>query len=583
MRLSQYLLPTLRETPADAEIASHRLMLRAGMIRKLASGLYSLLPLGLRVQQRIEGIIREEMEAAGAQELLMPLVQPAELWRESGRWEAFGPELLRITDRHDREFALGPTHEEVITDLIRREVRSYRELPLNLYQIQTKFRDETRPRFGVMRAREFTMKDGYSFEADASSLDRTYQAMFDAYTRIFRRLGLRFRAVQAATGAMGGSVSHEMHVLAESGEDELVFCPACDYAANVELAEAAPPEGERPAAGQPLETTDTPGAYTIAAVSAQLDVPASRTVKTLLAEGRHGPVALVVRGDHELNEDKAAGLEALGGELHFLDEHRIRDLTGAAPGSIGPVGLAEAGIAVVADPEAARLADFVCGANADDRHHTGVNWGRDLPEPETAPLRLVGKGEPCPRCRTPLDGARGIEVGHVFQLGTKYAEALGATYLDDNGREHPLHMGCYGIGVSRLVAAAIEQSHDEGGIVWPEPIAPFDVVVIPINKKKSDRVAEAAEYLYAELRAAGYEVLYDDREERPGVLFNDADLIGIPHRLVVGEKGLDRGVYEYKARTAADAVDAPADDIVDWLWRRMGTVGPVASPDHGDQ
>ncbi|KPV40273.1 proline--tRNA ligase [Thiohalorhabdus denitrificans] len=572
MRLSQYLLPTLRETPADAEIVSHQLMLRAGMIRRLAAGLYSWLPLGYRVVQRVEQVVREEMNAAGAQEVLMPVVQPAELWEESGRWDNFGPELLRIKDRHDRDFALGPTHEEVITDLIRGEVRSYRQLPLNLYQIQTKFRDEIRPRFGVMRAREFVMKDGYSFEADEASLDRTYEAMFEAYGRIFSRLGLDFRPVRARTGAIGGSVSHEFHVLAESGEDEIASCPSCGYAANVELAEAAAPETERPAPGEELRTVDTPGAYTIAAVSAMLDVPADRTVKTLFAEGRHGPVALVLRGDHELNEDKAAAHPALGGECHFLDGHRVKQLAGAEPGSVGPVGLDVEKVTVVADREAAVLADFVCGANRDDQHLMGVNWNENLPEPQAADLRMVVKGDPCPECRTPMDTTRGIEVGHIFKLGAKYSESLGATYLDADGREHPMLMGCYGIGVSRIVAAAIEQNHDDAGIRWPEAIAPFDVALIAINKKKSQRVADAAEAVYAELREAGYEVLYDDRDERPGIQFNDADLIGIPHRLVVGDKGLDRGVYEYKARTAAESEDAPADGLLEFLRTRAGDV-----------
>jgi len=571
MRLSRFFLPTLRETPADAEIVSHQLMLRAGMIRKLAAGLYSWLPLGLRVEQRVEQVVREEMNAAGAQEVLMPVVQPAELWQESGRWSDFGPELLRVSDRHEREFALGPTHEEVITDLVRDELRSYRQLPVNLYQIQTKFRDETRPRFGVMRAREFTMKDGYSFEADEASLDATYEAMFAAYTRIFERLGLDFRAVQAPTGAIGGSVSHEFHVLAESGEDEIAFCPECGYAANVELAELPQPEGARPAPNDTLQTADTPGAYTIAAVSALLHVPADRTVKTLFAKGRHGPVALVLRGDHELNEDKAAIHPALGGECHFLDPYEIRGIAGAEPGSVGPVGLNTEHVTVIADQDAALLADFVCGANRDDQHFLGVNWGVDLPEPEVADVRFAGKGDPCPRCRSGLDTARGIEVGHVFKLGTKYSEALGATYLDADGREQPLVMGCYGIGVSRVVAAAIEQNHDDGGIRWPEALAPFQVVVIPINKKKSQRVADAAEALYAELQAAGIDVLFDDREERPGVLFNDADLVGIPHRLVVGEKGLDRGIYEYKARTADTAEDAPMEEVLTFLRQRMET------------
>jgi prolyl-tRNA synthetase len=569
MRVSRYHLPTLKETPASAEIASHQLMLRAGMIRPLAAGLYSWLPLGLRVLQRVEAIIREEMTRAGAQEVLLPVVQPAELWEESGRWDTFGPELLRFLDRHERGFALGPTHEEVITDLVRDEIRSYRQLPVNLFQIQTKFRDETRPRFGVMRAREFAMKDGYSFEPDTASLDATYRAMFEAYSRIFRRLGLDFRVVEARTGAIGGSESHEFHVLAEAGEDEVVSCGHCGYAANVELAERREPAGPPPAPEMEQRTVDTPGAHTIAAVSAQLDIPAHHVVKTLFAEGRHGPVALVLRGDHELNEDKAAALPALGGELHFLDPHRIHELAGAEPGSVGPVGLDPDRVPVIADPDAAMLADFACGANEADRHIVGVNWGRDLPDPAVADLRFTQQGDPCPRCGTPLDAARGIEVGHIFKLGTKYSEALGATYLDDAGREHPMVMGCYGIGVSRIVAAAIEQCHDDAGIRWPEALAPFDLVIIPINKKKSERVATAAEALYQRLSEAGYAVLYDDREERPGVLFNDAELIGIPHRLVVGEKGLDRGVLEYKARGAEEPEDAPADAILEFLGQRI--------------
>ncbi len=576
MRLSHYFLPTLRETPTEAEIISHRLMLRAGMIRRLAAGLYSWLPLGLRVQQQVEKIVREEMTAAGAQELLMPIVQPAELWRESGRWDSFGPELLRFRDRHNRDFALGPTHEEVITDLVRREVHSYRQLPFNLYQIQTKFRDETRPRFGVMRAREFTMKDGYSFEADEDSLDRTYRIMFEAYGRIFSRLGLDFRAVEARTGAMGGTVSHEFHVLADSGEDDLVYCDKCGYAANVELAELPSPSGARCPPEQALRLVDTPGAYTIATVSQALGIEAHCTVKTLFVHGQNGPVALILRGDHELNEDKASTHPALGADWRFMEPAEITQLTGAHPGSIGPVGLDPDRITVLADQYAAILVDFVCGANRDDQHLRGVNWGRDLPEPVSGDLRLATAGDPCPHCESPLESAHGIEVGHIFKLGTKYSEALATSYLDSAGREQPLLMGCYGIGISRVVAAAIEQNHDDQGISWPDAIAPFELILIPINKKKSHRVAQMAEDLYGDLLAEGFDVLYDDREERPGVLLNDADLIGVPHRLVIGDKGLDKGVIEYKARAAEATEEIPVDRIQAFLrgqWDKKGAAG----------
>ena len=567
MRLSQYLLPTLRETPADAEIASHRLMLRAGMIRRLASGLYSLLPLGLRVQQRIEGIIREEMEAAGAQELLMPLVQPAELWEESGRWANFGPELLRVRDRHEREFALGPTHEEVITDLIRGEVRSYRELPLNLFQIQTKFRDETRPRFGVMRAREFTMKDGYSFEADADSLDRTYRVMFDAYRRIFRRLGLRFRAVEAATGAMGGSVSHEMHVMAESGEDELVFCPACDYAANVELAPVLPPEDTRPAPAGAMTRVDTPGVRTMEDLEETLDVPLSRCVKTLLVAGTDEPVVgLLLRGDHDLNELKAERHPAVAEPLTMAQPDAVRKATGCGPGSVGPVGLE---IPLIADQAVVPLADFVCGANQEEQHLVNVNWLRDLPEPETADLREARAGDASPDGQGHLNMARGIEVGHIFQLGTGYSEAMGATVLDDSGSSRPVQMGCYGIGVSRVVAAAIEQNHDDRGIIWPEAIAPFTVAVVGINMHKSEAVATTAERIYQALLDAGVDAVLDDRDARPGVKFADMELIGAPHRIAVGDRSLEHGCVEYQGRRDAQSEEIAVDDAVAHIRARM--------------
>ncbi len=573
MRTSRFLLATLREDPAEAETTSHRLMLRAGLIRQLARGIYHWLPLGLRVLRRVERIVREEMDRAGAQELLMPMVQPAELWQASGRWDEYGAELLRLKDRHERDFCLGPTHEEVITDLVRREIRSYRQLPAHFYQIQTKFRDEIRPRFGVMRAREFLMKDAYSFHLNEASLMETYRQMHATYARIFTRLGLEFRAVEADVGAIGGRASHEFHVLAEAGEDTIALCDRCDYAANIELAEALAPFGPRPApAGAPLQTVDTPGQRSIEEVSRFLGVAPSRTVKTLLVKGAGGgAVALVLRGDHELNEVKAAKLPQVARPVTFLTPPQVELAAGAAPGSIGPVGLE---IPVIADASAARLADFVCGANVDGKHYVNVNWGRDCAEPEVADLRKVVAGDPCPRsqtqgCRGRLVIRRGIEVGHIFQLGVKYSARLGATVLDETGRELPMPMGCYGIGVSRIVAAAIEQNHDERGIVWPEPIAPFDVALVPIGYHQSERVRETAEALYRELTAAGLEVLLDDRDERAGVIFADMDLIGIPHRLVVGEKGLGRGVIEYKARREKTPTDVPLAQGATFLRERL--------------
>ncbi|MFZ5621272.1 MAG: proline--tRNA ligase [Pseudomonadota bacterium] len=559
MRTSRFPLATLKEVPADAEVVSHKLMLRAGMIRKVAAGVYNWLPLGLKVLRKVEAIVREEMDRAGALEVLMPSVQPAELWQESGRWAMYGPELLRIRDRHDREFCYGPTHEEVITDLARRELKSYKQLPVNFYQIQTKFRDEVRPRFGVMRAREFLMKDAYSFHADQASLEETYQVMFDTYTRIFTRLGLKFRPVQADTGSIGGAVSHEFHVLADSGEDAIAFSDASGYAANVELAEAVAPAGARPAATQTMARVATPGARSIEEVSGFLKVAPSQCAKTLLVQGaKEGTVvALVVRGDHELNTIKAEKHPAVASPFAFASDAQVKAATGAAPGSVGPVGLK---IPVIADRAAAHLADFVCGANEDGQHLTGVNWGRDLPEPEVADLRNVVPGDPSPDGQGILAIARGIEVGHIFQLGTKYSEALNARVLDENGRESVMIMGCYGIGVSRVVAAAIEQNHDDKGILWPEPIAPFKVALLPMGMKKSYRVAEACEKLYAEFQAAGIEVLFDDRDARPGVMFADMELIGIPHRVVVGEKNLDAGVVEYK-RGRAEAELVPLDQI----------------------
>jgi prolyl-tRNA synthetase len=566
MRLSSYPINTLRDVPADAEVVSHQLMLRAGLIRRLAAGLYTWLPLGLRVLRKVEAIIREEMNRAGAIELLMPTVQPAELWQESGRWEQFGPELLRMSDRHDRPYCYGPTHEEVITDLARRELKSYRQLPVNFYQIQTKFRDQIRPRFGVMRAREFTMKDAYSFHLDAASLEQGYQATHDAYSRIFTRMKLRFRAVRADTGSIGGSASQEFHVLADSGEDAIAFSDGDEYAANLEMAEAVPPSGTRPAPSAARALVQTPNVRTIAELTAFLAVDASRCVKTLLVEGSDGGVvALVVRGDHELNAVKAQKLPGVLAPLRMASPEQVRAAAGCEPGYIGPVGL---GLKVYSDHAAAHLADFVCGANERDAHLTGVNWGRDLPEPERVDIRNVVAGDPSPSGRGVLGIARGIEVGHIFQLGSKYSAAMNAAVLDEQGKSTVMFMGCYGIGVTRVVAAAIEQNHDDKGIIWPEPIAPFQVSLIPINLQKSERVRETAERLYAELQAAGLEVLYDDRDARPGVKFADDELLGIPHRIVVGDKGLDRGVLEYKPRSGDGAADVPVDAVLQFLLER---------------
>ncbi len=563
MRISQFPLSTLKETPSDAEIISHQLMLRAGMIRRLAAGIYTWLPLGLRVLRKVEQIVREEMDRAGALELLMPAVQPAELWQESGRWEQYGPELLRIQDRHHRDFCFGPTHEEVITDLIRHEIKSYRQLPVTYYQIQTKFRDEIRPRFGVMRAREFLMKDAYSFHLDEASLQKTYGQMLEAYSRIFQRLGLVFRAVRAATGAIGGKLSHEFHVLAESGEDAIAFSSEGDYAANMELAEAPAPAGERPAPAAPMQAVDTPGRYTIDDVARYLGVTPQQCVKTLLVQGAEGGlVALVLRGDHELNPIKAEKLEAVAVPLTFASAEQVLEALGASPGSLGPVGMS---IEVIADPAAAHLADFVCGANRDDKHLTGVNWGRDLPEPRTADIRNVVEGEASPEGRGTLCITRGIEVGHIFQLGRKYSETMGAAVLDEAGRSVVMTMGCYGIGVSRIVAAAIEQNHDARGIAWPEAIAPFEVAVLPVNAGKSPRVREDGETLYRELREAGMDVLLDDREVRPGVMFADMELIGLPHRIVVSDRGLEAGTVEYKGRRDAEPTHVPRDQLVEFL------------------
>ncbi|RCX28408.1 proline--tRNA ligase [Thioalbus denitrificans] len=569
MRTSRLLLATLKETPADAEVISHKLMLRAGMIRKLAAGLYTWLPLGLRVLRKVETIVREEMDRAGAQEVLMPAVQPAELWQESGRWEDMGAEMLRLKDRHQREFCFGPTHEEVITDLIRNELRSYKQLPANFYQIQTKFRDERRPRFGVMRAREFLMKDAYSFHLDMASLEETYRVMHEAYCRIFDRIGLTYRPVLADTGAIGGSGSHEFHVLADSGEDAIAFSDASDYAANVELAEALAPAQARPAPGAGMATVDTPEQHTIEEVSAFLDVPPGQTLKTLVVRGDSAEaplVALVLRGDHELNAIKAGKLTAVADPLEFAADADIRAALGCGVGSLGPVGLA---IPVIVDRSAAVVADFVCGANVDGKHLTGVNWGRDLPEPAVADIRNVVPGDPSPDGNGTLAIARGIEVGHIFQLGEKYSRAMNATVLDESGQAVVMSMGCYGIGVSRVVAAAIEQNNDERGIIWPQAIAPYQVALLPMNMHKSQRLREAAETLYRELTANGFEVLFDDRRERPGVMFADMELIGIPHRLVLGERGLDSGEIEYKGRRDSESQNIPLDGVMDFLLERL--------------
>ncbi|HFD92440.1 MAG TPA: proline--tRNA ligase [Gammaproteobacteria bacterium] len=568
MRTSRFLLATTRETPADAEIVSHQLMLRAGLIRKLAAGLYTWLPMGLRVLRRIETVVREEMDRAGAQEVLMPAVQPAELWQESGRWDLYGPELLRLQDRHGRPFCFGPTHEEVITDLIRREIRSYRQLPANFYQIQTKFRDEIRPRFGVMRAREFIMKDAYSFHVSQESLQETYEVMREAYGRIFSRLGLDFRAVQADSGAIGGRVSHEFHVLADSGEDAIAFSSDGAYAANLEMAVALPPAGPRPTPSEALDKVATPGQERIADVSAFLGVQPSQCVKTLLVKGSESDVvALVVRGDHELNPVKAEKLPEVDTPLTFAEPEQILAATGSPAGSIGPVGL---DIPVIADHGAAHAADFVCGANEEGWHYRGVNWGRDLPEPRTADIRNVVEGDPNPEGDGTLSIRRGIEVGHIFQLGAKYSEAMNATCLDEKGRTVTMIMGCYGIGISRIAAAAIEQHHDDKGILWPDAMAPFDVMLIPLNMHKSQRLREAVEKLYETLCGAGLSVLLDDRKERPGVMFADHDLIGIPHRLVLGERGLDASSIEYKSRREDDTEEVPLESVTDFLKSRLG-------------
>lgn len=568
MRASQFLLATLRQTPNDAQVVSHQLMLRAGLIRQLASGLYTWLPLGLRVLRKVETIVREEMNKSGALEVLMPGVQPAELWQESGRWQQYGAELARLHDRHDRAFCLGPTHEEVVTDLIRNEIHSYSQLPLNLYQIQTKFRDERRPRFGVMRAREFVMKDAYSFHNDQASLQQTYDVMHRTYSNIFTRLGLGFRPVIADTGSIGGSGSHEFHVLADSGEDDIAFSDSSDYAANVEMAEALAPAGERAAPTQAMAKVATPGARTIEAVSAFLKVDARQTVKTLIVAGAEKDtlVALVLRGDHELNDIKAEKIEGVGSPFAFASDAQIELATGCKPGSLGPVGLK---IPVIVDRSAAHLADFVCGANEDGFHLTGVNWERDVALARVADLRKVVNGDPSPDGKGTLQIKRGIEVGHIFQLGTKYSNALNAKVLNENGVEQVILMGCYGIGVSRVVAAAIEQNHDAQGIIWPDAIAPFQIAIVPLNAQKSEAVRKQAQALYESLGGLGYDVFLDDRNERPGVKFADMELIGIPHRLVIGERGLADNKLEYKGRRDSEATEIAVADVIEFVQRNI--------------
>ena len=563
MRTSQLLIATVKETPADAEVISHKLMLRAGLIRKLAAGLYTWLPMGLRILRKVEKIVREEMDRAGAQEVLMPAVQPAELWQESERWDKYGPELLRFHDRHQREFCFGPTHEEVITDLIRNELRSYKQLPSNFYQIQTKFRDEIRPRFGIMRAREFLMKDAYSFHLDEDSLQETYKVMHETYCQIFDRIGLEYRPVQADTGSIGGNQSHEFHVLADSGEDAIAFSTEGSYAANVELAKALPPTTPRPAMQQSLQTVETPGQHSIEQVSEFLNISPQQCIKTLLVNGQDDTVvALVLRGDHELNAIKAEKLEGVAAPLSFASEAAVQKVAHCAPGSLGPIGLS---IPVYVDHSAGALVDFVCGANLDGKHLTGVNWGRDCPQPVCVDIRNVVEGDPSPDGKGTLQIKRGIEVGHIFQLGKKYSQALNATVLDAQGKAVVMTMGCYGIGVSRVVASAIEQNHDDKGIIWPDAIAPFQIVILPMNLHRSQAVREAAEVLYKELTSLGYEVLLDDRNERPGVMFADMELIGIPHRIVIGERGLENGVVEYKGRRDSESSEIPRPELLAFL------------------
>ena len=564
MRASRYFLATLKEAPSDAELVSHKLMVRAGLIRRLAGGIYTWMPLGLRVVRKVEAIVREEMNRSGAIEIFMPAVQPAELWQESGRWQKYGPELLRFKDRHDRDFCVGPTHEEVITDVARREIRSYRQLPVHFYQIQTKFRDEIRPRFGVMRGREFTMKDGYSFHADYADLQREYRNMYDTYTRIFTRLGLKFRAVSADPGAIGGTGSQEFHVLADSGEDAIAYCPGSDYAANVELAEALAPSAPRKAPAETMKRVPTPGKTRCEDVAAQLALPLERTVKAIAVMHDTEFFLLLLRGDHSLNEIKVQKIPQLD-PFRFASEAEIERNLGSKAGFIGPVGIRD-GTRVVADRTVASMSDFVCGANEEGFHLTGVNFGRDCAEPfQVADIRKVMAGDPSPDGKGPLEIVRGIEVGHIFQLRTKYSESMKANFLDESGGSRPFEMGCYGIGVTRIVGAAIEQNHDERGIVFPEPIAPFHVALVPIGYGKNAAVREAADSIYRELTDGGYEVLLDDRDERPGVMFADMELIGVPHRFVIGERGLKDRVFEYQGRRDKESRRIPLDQALSAL------------------
>ena len=562
MRTSRQLLATLKETPADAEIVSHQLMLRAGLIRRVAAGIYNWLPTGMRVLLKVQNIVREEMDRSGAQEVLLPGVQPAELWQESGRWEEYGPELLRLTDRHDRSFCLGPTHEEVITALLKNEVRSYRQLPQNLYQIQTKFRDEIRPRFGIMRGREFIMKDAYSFHTSQASLQETYDVMYDTYCAIFDRLGLRYRSVAADSGSIGGDTSHEFHVLADTGEDAIAFSDQSDYAANIDLAEAIEEKSAPDNPTQDMELVDTPGLRTIADLVERHGLPIEKTIKTLVVQAsedcEHDVVALLVRGDHELNPLKAEKLESVASPLRMADEADIRKAIGAGPGSLGPVSLP---IPFITDRSVAVMSDFGAGANVDDKHYFGINWDRDVELGEVADIRNIQEGDPSPDGKGRVTIARGVEVGHIFQLGTKYSSAMNATVLDDAGKAVEMAMGCYGIGVTRVIAAAIEQNHDEKGIIWPDAIAPWRIAIVPIGYGKSERVRECADGLYQALLDAGYEVLIDDRDERPGVMFADLELLGIPHRVVIGERSLDRGVAEYRHRSSGDERELGLDNL----------------------
>jgi prolyl-tRNA synthetase len=562
MRFSEFGLTTLKEVPADAEIVSHKLMLRAGLIRRLASGLFTWMPLGLRVLRRVEAVVREEMDRAGALELLMPAVQPAELWQESGRWDKYGPLLLRMQDRHARDYCFGPTHEEVITDVARKELRSYKQLPINYYQIQTKFRDEIRPRFGVMRSREFIMKDAYSFDADQTGLDASYARMHAAYTAIFERLGLEFRVVDADSGEIGGSRSQEFHVLADSGEDAIAYSDADDYASNIESAATTPTASGYPEPTSEPEKLATPGVKTIEALCKFLDIEPKQTLKTLIVEGSDGPVALLLRGDHELNSVKAQKIPGVASPLTLASPEAVVKVTGCGPGFVGPIGM---DIPTFYDHATVGMSDFVCGGMEKNMHYVGINFGRDLPTPQTVDLRNVIEGDPTPGGKGRLSITRGIEVGHIFQLGTKYSEAMGATVQNPDGQNQVMAMGCYGIGITRIVGAAIEQNHDDAGIIWPAPLAPFDVVLVPINMHRSDEVKDAAEILYLELKAAGHEVLLDDRDVRPGVKFADAELIGIPHRLVISDRGLAAGELEYRHRRDSESRNLEREEALKLL------------------